>query len=65
MPKLCGKTVYWWNGEYEGECERPKGHDGDHFDGLSWYDDDGNDTTNHHYDERGLNVLTPEDVKYR
>lgn len=37
---LCGKFVYWWDGEYEGECELPEGHDGPHFDGLSWYDDD-------------------------
>ena len=42
--KLCGKTVYWWGGEYEGECELGEGHEGDHFDGLSWYDDDGNQT---------------------
>lgn len=38
--KQCGVTVYWWDGEYEGECELPEGHDGPHFDGMSWYDDD-------------------------
>lgn len=35
----CGGRVYWWDGEYEGECVLPKGHEGDHFDGLSWYND--------------------------
>lgn len=37
----CDHRVYWWDGEYEGSCELPEGHDGDHYDGLSWYDDDG------------------------
>ena len=37
---LCRAFAYWWDGEYEGECELPKGHEGDHWDGLSWYDDD-------------------------
>lgn len=37
----CGKFVSWWEGEYEGFCERAEGHEGHHFDGLSWYDDDG------------------------
>jgi hypothetical protein len=36
----CGKFVYWWDGEYEGNCELADSHDGPHFDGLSWYDDD-------------------------
>lgn len=36
----CGELVYWWNGEYEGWCEREADHDGPHFDGTSWYDDD-------------------------
>lgn len=39
--ETCGERVYWWDGEYEGECELPKGHQGPHFDGLSWFDDDG------------------------
>lgn len=38
--KPCGAFVSWWEGEYEGNCELPEGHDGPHFDGLSWYDDD-------------------------
>lgn len=38
--ELCGFSVYWWDGEYEGDCELAKGHTGDHFDGLSWYDDE-------------------------
>lgn len=36
----CRRMVYWWDGEYEGECELPKLHKGPHFDGLSWFDDD-------------------------
>lgn len=43
MNDLCGKTVYWWDGEYEGSCELADGHDGNHFDGLSYYDDDMNE----------------------
>jgi hypothetical protein len=45
---LCASRVYWWDGEYEGECKLPEGHDGDHTDGLSWWDDDGNDRTQAH-----------------
>lgn len=37
----CGKFVSWWEGEYEGTCELPSNHDTPHFDGLSWFDDDG------------------------
>lgn len=44
----CGKFVSWWNGEYEGECELPEGHAGDHFDGLSWFNDDGENTDSDH-----------------
>lgn len=36
----CDLSVYWWDGEYEGECKRPVGHEGDHWDGLSWFNDD-------------------------
>lgn len=38
----CGKFVFWWDGEYEGSCELPKGHDPAdvHYDGMSWFDDD-------------------------
>lgn len=39
--RLCWKPVYWWDGEYEGNCERDPEHEGDHFDGLSWYTDEG------------------------
>jgi hypothetical protein len=41
-PRTCGKFVYWWNGEYEGNCELLEDHEpGDrHFDGLSWFNDD-------------------------
>ncbi len=46
----CGKAVYWWDGEYEGECELPVGHEGDHFDGLSWFNDDGERTDDAHAD---------------
>lgn len=37
----CRRIVFWWDGEYEGECELPLDHDGPHYDGLSWFDDDG------------------------
>ncbi len=37
---LCGKRVSFWDGEYEGECKLPSGHIGDHWDGMSWYDDE-------------------------
>jgi hypothetical protein len=40
----CGAFVYWWDGEYEGNCELPKNHkesgQQDHYDGLSWFNDD-------------------------
>lgn len=39
-PRRCGRTVYWWDGEYEGECELPAGHVGPHFDGTHWFNDD-------------------------
>lgn len=42
----CESRVYWWDGEYEGECELPAPHlPLPHWDGLSWWDDDGNDLT--------------------
>jgi hypothetical protein len=44
--EACGHFVYWWDGEYEGNCERPVGHPGDHYDGMSWWNDDG-DSTDH------------------
>ena len=50
-PKPCGRRVYWWDGEYEGECQLPKGHEGDHFDDLSWYDDEGTNKDYEHTDE--------------
>lgn len=47
----CGEFVSWYNGEYEGYCELPDQHEGDHFDGMSWYDDDGESTDyEHHYE---------------
>lgn len=42
-PPLCGKFVTWWNGEYEGNCELRPHQDSPHFDGQSWYDDEGNE----------------------
>jgi hypothetical protein len=35
--------VFWWAGEYEGECKLPAGHDGPHFDGLHWFNDEGDE----------------------
>lgn len=37
----CGRSVSWWGGEYEGNCELTLDHDGPHYDGLFWFDDDG------------------------
>jgi len=34
---ICYAFVSWWNGEYEGNCELPPNHEGDHWDGLSWF----------------------------
>lgn len=38
--RTCYETVFWYDGEYEGECELVKYHAGPHFDGLCWWDDD-------------------------
>lgn len=37
----CTASVSWWSGEYEGDCELPEDHTGDHFDGMAWFNDDG------------------------
>lgn len=39
--QTCNKSVSWWDGEYEGVCELPKGHQGPHYDGISCFLDDG------------------------
>lgn len=44
----CGRIVSWWDGEYVGGCELPSTHGGDHFDGSSWYDDEGHCTDDLH-----------------
>lgn len=41
--QTCGKFVSWWDGEYEGTCELPKDHEGPHYDGISCFDDDGDE----------------------
>jgi hypothetical protein len=43
----CSRSVYWWDGEYEGECVLPEGHGVVHYDGLSFYDDDGAEVERH------------------
>ena len=43
-PPTCGRFISWWDGEYEGNCELPEGHDGDHYDGLSWFNNDNENT---------------------
>lgn len=41
---MCGQWVFWYDGEYEGQCERPPGHDpAFHYDGMSWFDDEGDE----------------------
>lgn len=41
--ELCNKSISWWDGEYDGECELPKGHQGPHYDGMSCFTDDGDE----------------------
>jgi hypothetical protein len=37
----CYQGVYWWDGEYEGNCILRADHPpGLHWDGMSWYNDD-------------------------
>lgn len=43
MTTECGEFVSWWDGEYEGSCELPDGHEGHHWDGQSCYDDIGDE----------------------
>ena len=50
--ELCNAFVYWWDGEYEGNCELLEGHTGDHYDGISWYNDDSEDKTDEHEADR-------------
>jgi hypothetical protein len=40
--RACGRIVSWWDGEYEGECVLPEGHEPNdvHYDEMgSWFDD--------------------------
>jgi hypothetical protein len=46
MTELCNYFVSWWDGEYEGNCELPENHEGPHYDGLSWYNDDWEEVPN-------------------
>lgn len=48
VSERCNAFVDWWDGEYEGYCELPKGHEGDHFDGLSWFNEDRDCTDDQH-----------------
>src|SRR5690242_9518290 len=39
--KTCYRTLSWWGGEYEGNCELPQDHGGEiHWDGSYWYDEE-------------------------
>ena len=44
----CGKWVWWYGGEYRRQCELPTAHEGDHWDGMAWFDVQGNDKTDEH-----------------
>lgn len=48
MPNVCNDHCYWWDGELEAWCELISGHDGDHTDGATWWDDNGDDRGVHH-----------------
>lgn len=41
--ETCPAMLFMYDGEYEGDCELPAGHDGAHWDGLSTWrsDEDG------------------------
>lgn len=41
MTELCGRFISWWDGEYEGNCQLAAGHEGCHFDNMTWFDDEG------------------------
>lgn len=70
MTATCDKHVYWWNGEYDNNCELDTDHEGDHWDGLSWFDDD-NECTDYHHNgpppertsDRDMPVPIPERVQ--
>jgi hypothetical protein len=36
----CAAMLFMYEGEYEGECELPAGHDGPHWDGTSTWRSD-------------------------
>lgn len=36
----CPDTVYFWDGEYEGPCLRPEGHEMPHCDGDYHWDNE-------------------------
>lgn len=59
LPEKCNKHVYWWNGEYDGDCELPKDHlEPFHYDGVSYFDDDNN---NRDYEQENLEKLMQAD----
>lgn len=45
---VCRRFVSWWGSEYEGWCELTYQHPGDHYDGMSWFDDEGECTDDDH-----------------
>jgi hypothetical protein len=48
MERVCQGHAYWWEGEYEGDCCLQLRHTGDHFDGLSWFNNNNEDTGHLH-----------------
>lgn len=48
---VCEEHVYWWNGEYDDNCKLPERHEGDHFDGLSWFNNDNECTDDEHFNQ--------------
>lgn len=40
--KLCFVNIYLWNGEYDGNCILPEGHDGYHWDEVSHWSTNNN-----------------------
>lgn len=47
---MCGVMLSMWDGEYEDTCLLDDGHEGDHFDGSTWFRD-GEDVSEEHADD--------------
>lgn len=60
----CSRTVFWWDGEYEGQCALPPDHEGDHHDGAFWFDDDNECVDHLHPEVEAVNPSVPRLVRH-